>query len=173
VTGRRPRRSLAVYPTITLARSITETMRPHRVRPGLDWIGGTGFSFEIDSAADAELGRKMMEFATLHQGSKTRPCELPCVHLALDWPALRPTRKEMEDAGREALAVLGMSNAMAVFVGHNGWQNAGLHIIACKIDPDTNHAYQLHRSHTRLKWWARRYGRGWPAAPAQKRGGPA
>ena len=163
MTRRRPRRPLAVCPTITLARSITEAMRPHRARPGLGWIGGTGFGFEIDNEADAELAHRMMEFAALHQGSKTRPCELPCVHLALDWPSLRPTRTEMEDAGREALAALGMGNAMAVFVGRNGWQNTALHVIACKINPDTNRAYQLHRSYTRLAWWARRYGRGWPA----------
>ena len=158
---RRPRRPLAVCPTITLARSISDAMRRHRVRPGLDWIGGQNFGFDIDSASDANLARRVMEFDVLHQGSKTRPCELPCVHLTVDWPALRPTRKEMEEAGREALAALGMGNSMAVFVGHNGWQSAELHVIACKINPDTNRAYQLHRSHTRLNWWARRYGRGW------------
>jgi hypothetical protein len=159
----RPRRPLDVCPTITLARSITEAMRGHRLRPGLDWMGGQGFGFEIDSAARIDVARKVMEFDALHQGSKTRPCELPCVDLALDWPALRPTRNEMDEAGRDALAALGMGNAKAVFIGQNGWRNAELHVIACKIDPATNRAYQLHRGHTRLNWWARRYGRGWPA----------
>jgi len=154
---------LAVQPTITVERSITDAVRRHPGRGPLDWIGGSGFGFEIEDAGDAELAHKLMEFAFVNQGSGTRRCEKPCVHLTLDWPALRPTRKEMEDAGREALAVAGMGNARALFFGHNGWQRAELHIVACKIDPDTNRAYQLHRSYVRLNWWARRYGRGWPS----------
>jgi hypothetical protein len=163
VTQRRPRRPLDVYPTVTLARSITDTVRRHRPRPSLDWFGGAGFWFGIDSADDFELGRKMMEFDTINQGSKTQQCRLPCVHLTVDWPSLRPTRKEMEEAARSALQVLGMGNALALFVGRNGWQKSELHVIACKINPDTRRAYQLHRAWVRLQWWARRYGRGWPS----------
>ena len=124
MTQRRPRRPLDVYPTVTLARSITDTVRRHRPRPSLDWFGGAGFWFGIDSADDFELGRKMMEFDTINQGSKTQQCRLPCVHLTVDWPSLRPTRKEMEEAARSALQVLGMGNALALFVGRNGWQKS-------------------------------------------------
>ena len=129
----------------------------------VNWIGGTGFFFEIESKADVHLARRIMEFEAVNQGSKTRQAEKVCVDLALDWPADRPTGKEMETAGRDALAALGMGNAKALFFGENGWQRAELHIVALKIDPETNRAYQLHRSFTRLAWWARRYGRGWPA----------
>ena len=33
----------------------------------VDWIGGTGFGFEIESEADAELARRVMEFDALNQ----------------------------------------------------------------------------------------------------------
>src|SRR5947208_3617227 len=47
----------------------------------VDWIGGQGFGFEIDTPADAELARRVMEFDALNQASRTRQCEQDCVHL--------------------------------------------------------------------------------------------
>ena len=39
------------------------------------WISGQGFGFEIESREDAELGRRIMEFAAANQSSRTRHCE--------------------------------------------------------------------------------------------------
>ena len=160
---KRPRRPLEVYPAIALARSVAEVLQPLRLRPGLDCIAGAGFGFQIRTAGQADLACRVMEFRIVNQGSRTQRCRLPCVHVTIAWQALQPTAWEMEEAGRQALAALGVGNAMILFVGRNGWRNAGLHVIACKIDPGTNRAYQLHHSHVWLNWWARRYGRGWPA----------
>src|SRR3954470_21296866 len=74
----------------------------------VDWIGGTDFGFEIDTNADAELARRVMEFDALNQSSRTRICEQDCVHLTLAWArGETPGRKEMEDAAHEALDALG------------------------------------------------------------------
>src|SRR3954453_4621950 len=50
----------------------------------VDWMSGTGFGFEIETEADAELARRVMEFDALNQSSRTRVCEQDCVHLSLD-----------------------------------------------------------------------------------------
>ena len=49
------------------------------------WMSGTGFGFDIKTEADADLARRMMEFAALNQGSRTKKCEQDCVHLSLAW----------------------------------------------------------------------------------------
>jgi Ti-type conjugative transfer relaxase TraA len=126
----------------------------------VDWIGGTGFGFEIDNRADAELARKIMEFDALNQGSRTKQCEKDCVHLSLSWtPSQKPSRAEMEEAARDALKALGMGNAKALFVAHNDEDYRHLHIIASKINPDTDRAYDLAASYRKLSRWAEGYER--------------
>lgn len=72
---RRPRRPFC--PTITLAQNVTDTMRKHRVWPGLDWIGGAdAFGWRVESAADVDQARQI-KFDALNQGSKTQPSRLP------------------------------------------------------------------------------------------------
>src|ERR1700744_2354400 len=79
------------------------------------WISGQGFGFEIVTREDAELGRRVMEFAAANQASRTRQCEKDCLHLSLSWhPMEQPTRDQMEEAARDALKALGMENARAL-----------------------------------------------------------
>lgn len=126
----------------------------------VDWIGGTGFGFEIKSEADADLARRIMEFDALNQTSRTRRCEQDCVHLSLSWrPGEQPTREQMETAAHSALDVLGMGNAKAIFVAHNDEDYAHVHIVASKINPDTGRAYDLAASWRTLSTWAERYER--------------
>jgi Ti-type conjugative transfer relaxase TraA len=121
----------------------------------VDWIGGTGFAFEIKSEADADLARRVMEFAALNQKSRTRKCEQDCVHLSLAWkPGETPTRAEMEEAARGALDALGTKNARAIFVAHNDKDYAHVHIVASKINPETGRAYDLEKSWRKLSRWA-------------------
>src|ERR1700722_4464204 len=124
------------------------------------WISGTGFGFAIKNAADAELARRVMEFDSLNQGSRTRLCEKDCVHLSLAWrPGETPTQAEMEEAARDALASLGMGNAKALFVAHNDEDYAHVHIVASKINPATGRAYDLAASWRTLSTWAEGYER--------------
>jgi Ti-type conjugative transfer relaxase TraA len=126
----------------------------------VDWIGGQGFAFEVKTSADAELARRVMEFAALNQQSRTRKCEQDCVHLSLAWkPGETPTRAEMEAAARGALEALGMGNAKALFVAHNDEDYAHVHIVASKINPTTGRAYDLEKSWRKLSAWAERFER--------------
>ncbi len=126
----------------------------------VDWIGGTGFGFEIESQADIELARRVMEFDALNQASRTRLCEKDCVHLSLGWqPGATPTRKEMEEAALGALDALGMKNAKAIFVAHNDEDYSHVHIVASKINPDTGRAYDLRENYLKLSRWAEGYER--------------
>jgi Ti-type conjugative transfer relaxase TraA len=126
----------------------------------VDWIGGQGFAFEVKTSADAELARRVMEFAALNQRSRTRKCEQDCVHLSLAWkPGETPSRAEMEAAARGALEALGMGNAKALFVAHNDEDYAHVHIIASKINPTTSRAYDLEKSWRKLSAWAEHFER--------------
>jgi Ti-type conjugative transfer relaxase TraA len=126
----------------------------------VEWIGGTGFGFKIETAADADLARRVMEFDALNQKSRTKQCQLDCVHLSLSWrPGETPSREQMEEAARSALAELGMGNAKAIFVAHNDEDFSHTHIVASKINPDTGRAYDLERSYRKLSVWAQEYER--------------
>src|SRR3984893_525738 len=132
--------------------------------PGTDsrveWIGGTGFGFTIETAADADLARRVLEIGALDQKRRRRQCELDCVHLSLSWSrGETPTREQMEEAARSALADLGMGNAKAIFVAHNDEDYGHVHIVASKINPDTGRAYDLERSYRKLSVWAQEYER--------------
>lgn len=124
------------------------------------WIGGTGFGFAIEDRDDFDLARRVMEFDALNQGSPTRKCEQDAVHLALSWrPGETPDRAEMEEAAFGALKAMGMENAKAVFVSHTDEDYAHLHIVASKINPDTNRAYDLKGNYLKLSKWAQQWER--------------
>lgn len=124
------------------------------------WIGGTGFGFEIATRDQAELARRIMEFDALNQGSPTKPCVNDAVHLSLSWrPGETPTRPQMEAAAHAALDAIGMANAKAIFVAHNDEGYAHVHVVASKINPDTNRAYDLKGNYLALSKWAEGYER--------------
>ena len=123
-------------------------------------IGGTGFGFEITTEAHAELARRMMEFAALNQGSKTKKCEQDCVTLELSWPrGEKVSREEKAAAARSALASIGMTNAMALIYAHHDEDYEHIHIVASKINPATGRAYDLAASQRKLSTWAEQYER--------------
>jgi Ti-type conjugative transfer relaxase TraA len=121
------------------------------------WIGGTGFGFTISTEAQAELARRIMEFDALNQKGA---CNQDCVHLSLAWRiGEKPTREQMEEAAKSALAALGMGNAKALFVAHDDEDYAHVHIVASKINPATGRAYDLAASWRTLSVWAEQYER--------------
>jgi hypothetical protein len=124
------------------------------------WISGTGFGFDIETRADAELGRRIMEFDALNQTSPTRICEQDCVHLSLGWrPGESPTREQMEAAAKAAMKSIGMENAKALFAAHRDEAYPHVHIVASKINPATGRAYDLKGNYLNLSKWAEQYER--------------
>ncbi len=164
-------------PRINLGKGVTGTVRYvlgqgrdaktghfRKLNPGeesrVEWIVGTGFGFDIRSAADAELARRVMEFDARHQGSRTKKCDQDCVHLTLAWkPGEKPSQAEMVAAAHDALKALGMANARALFVAHRDEDYAHVHIVASRINPETNRAYNLTASYRTLSTWAEGYER--------------
>lgn len=133
---------------------------PEASESRVGWIAGTGFGFEIETPDDADLARRIMEFDALNQASRTKQCELDCVHLALGWrPGEPPTKEEMIEAAHSALKALGMENAKAIFAAHTDESYAHLHIVASKINPDTGRAYNLKGNFLALSKWALEYER--------------
>jgi Ti-type conjugative transfer relaxase TraA len=130
------------------------------------WISGQGFGvWTPQTRADVETMRRMMEFDARpeNQISQTRKCEKDVLHLILSWrTGETPTRDEMEQAAKEALAAVGMEKARAVFVAHSDTPHAHLHIVASRIDPETGRAFR--DSYTNYKWqkwaleWEREHG---------------
>ena len=126
----------------------------------VDWFGGLNFGFEVETREDADLARRMMEFDGQNQASRTRRCEMDCVHLALCWrPGEVPTREQMISTAQSALAAMGMQNARALFAAHNDEGYAHIHIVASKINPETGRAYDLKGNYLRLSRWAETYER--------------
>jgi Ti-type conjugative transfer relaxase TraA len=134
--------------------------KPANDRSRVEWIGGINVGFPIETHEDANLARRIMEFDSLNQTSPTRRCVKDCVHLALAWrPGEQPTREQMEEAALGALKALGMENAKAIFVAHNDEQYAHVHIVASKLNPATERAYDLKQSYVKLSRWAEQYER--------------
>ena len=124
------------------------------------WVGGTGFGFDILTEEDADLARRIMEFAAQNQASRTRPCEKDCLHLSLAWrPGEKPTLEQMVGAAHAALKALGMENARALFAVHTDEKYAHIHIVASKINPATGKAYDLKGNFLKLSRWAEEYER--------------
>jgi hypothetical protein len=133
---------------------------PANGKSRVPWFGGIGFGFDIETPADADLARRMMEFEAQNQTSTTRPCLKDCVHLSLGWkPGETPTVSQMQEAAKEALAAIGMANARALFAIHTDEGYAHIHIVASKIDPATGRAYDLKSNYLKLSKWAEAYER--------------
>ena len=134
--------------------------KPANAESRVAWIGGIGFGFDIVTQDDADLARRIMEFAAQNQASRTRPCEKDCVHLSLGWrPGEKPTIEQMEAAARDALKAMGMEHARALFAVHNDEAYAHIHIVASKINPATGRAYDLKGNFLKLSRWAEEYER--------------
>lgn len=124
------------------------------------WLSGQGFGFDIENRADADLARRIMEFAAANQTSRTKRCEKDALHLSLSWhPDEQPTRPQMEAAAAAALKSLGMENARALFAAHNDTNHPHLHIVASRINPETGRAFSDRDDFIKINAWALEYER--------------
>jgi hypothetical protein len=129
-------------------------------RSRVAWFGGIGFGFDVQTHADADLARRIMEFGAQNQASRTRRCDKDCVHLSLGWrPGETPTIDDMQAAARNALQAMGMEGARALFAIHNDEAYAHIHIVASKINPETGRAFDLKENYLKLSKWAEQYER--------------
>jgi hypothetical protein len=84
-------------------------------------LGGAGFGFEIETANDAEIARRAMEFIAANQTSKTKKCRQVCAHVVLSWAkGQQPSLEEKNEAAQSAIHdALHMENAMWVCYEHS------------------------------------------------------
>jgi Ti-type conjugative transfer relaxase TraA len=135
------------------------TRQLRKLAPGeksrVEFFGGVGFFWSVETAADVEQARREMEFDALNQRGQ---CRQDCVHLMLAWrPGETPTREHMEEQVRSALAAIGMANAKALYFEHNDEDYRHIHIVASKINPETGYAYDLKGNYLQLSTWAEQY----------------
>ena len=123
------------------------------------WMSAQGFgAWTPQNRADIDRARRQMEYDALHQSSKTKPCKDDCFHLVLSWRTEEnPSRAEMEQAAKEALAALGMGKAKALFIAHRDTAHAHLHIVASRINPETGYAFDNWQSKKKLQQWAHQW----------------
>ena len=127
-----------------------------------DILGAQNIGFEIESAADLDLARRMMEWngAAENQASKWRKCEKDCLHASLSWePGQNPTCEEMIAAAQGFLKELGMETAQAIFVAHDDTEHKHLHIVASRIDPLTGKTFSQADDFTKAQAWGLYYER--------------
>ena len=127
-----------------------------------DILGAQNIGFEIESAADLDLARRMMEWngKEENQASKWRKCEKDCLHASLSWePGQNPTRDEMIAAAQGFLKELGMETAQAIFVAHDDTAHKHLHIVASRIDPLTGKTFSQADDFTKAQPWGLTYER--------------
>ena len=125
-------------------------------------LGAQNIGFEIESAADLDLARRMMEWngKEENQASKWRKCEKDCLHASLSWePGQNPTRDEMIAAAQGFLKELGMETAQAIFVAHDDTAHKHLHIVASRIDPLTGKTFSQADDFTKAQAWGLTYER--------------
>jgi hypothetical protein len=120
-------------------------------------LGGQNFGFEIETAADVELARRIMEFQGLpqNQASKTRKLDNDCYHASLSWGlGQNPTDEEMLQAGHEFLKAVGLEKARAVFVKHDDHDHKHMHVVASRIDPETGRSLRMDYDKKAAQKWA-------------------
>lgn len=84
----------------------------------------------------------------------------PVYTLILPWHIDdKPTKEHMIDAGRAALASVGMEEHQALFVAHTDTDKPHIHIVANTINPKTGCVNKLFQSQRRLSKWASNYER--------------
>ena len=80
------------------------------------------------------------------------------MHFTLSWsPDEKPDRKEMMRAALESLQHLGLDRCMATVACHIDRGHPHVHVVVCRIDPDTGRALARKNDAHRLSRWAEQY----------------
>lgn len=116
---------------------------------------------------DAEKALKVMAWTALHQADLKRSAgvkatgrklEAPVHTFAFSWAKNEtPDRDHMINVAREAMAVLGLSEHEALYVGHDDTEHRHIHVIVNRVHPDHGKAATLSKSRLALSKWAESY----------------
>src|ERR1700751_3891222 len=77
-------------------------------------LGAQGFGFAVESAAELEVARRVVEWSALpeHQCSRGKKCVKDCFHASLAWEkGQSPSKEQMVEAAQNYLKSMGMENA--------------------------------------------------------------
>ena len=107
-------------------------------------------------AADAEVIKELAGTS-----SRGRKLKAPFIHLSLSWSPdePRPDRAEMLRAVEEALKSIGMGACQALVIGHTDTAHPHVHVVVCRVDPETGKACGRKNDARKLSTWAAKYER--------------
>ena len=108
------------------------------------------------TAADAETIKELAGTS-----SRGRKLKAPFMHLSLSWSPdePRPDRAEMLRAVEEALKSIGMDACQALVVEHTDTAHPHVHVVICRVDPETGKACGRKNDARKLSAWAAKYER--------------
>ena len=108
------------------------------------------------TAADAETIKELAGTS-----SRGRKLKAPFMHLSLSWSPdePRPDRAEMLRAVEEALKSIGMGACQALVVEHTDTAHPHVHVVICRVDPETGKACGRKNDARKLSAWAAKYER--------------
>ena len=108
------------------------------------------------TAADAEVIKQLAGTS-----SRGRKLKAPFIHLSLSWSPNepRPDRAEMLRAVEEALKSIGMGACQALVVEHTDTAHPHVHVVVCRVDPETGKACGRKNDARKLSAWAAKYER--------------
>ena len=113
----------------------------------------------------AWTAKHQQDLKRIHGGSLVgRKLQKPVFAFSVAWhPDESPDRAHMLAAAKEAVATLGMSDHQAVYVSHSDQAHEHVHVILCRVHPETGKAATLSHSRRKVQAWAldyeRRHGR--------------
>ena len=107
-------------------------------------------------AADAEVIKELAGTS-----SRGRKLKAPFIHLSLSWSPdePRPDRAEMLRAVEEALKSIGMGACQAFVIEHTDTAHPHVHVVVCRVDPETGKACGRKNDGRKLSAWAAKYER--------------
>ena len=107
-------------------------------------------------AADAEIIKELAGTS-----SRGRKLKAPFIHLSLSWSPdePRPDRAEMLRAVEEALKSVGMGACQAFVIEHTDTAHPHVHVVVCRVDPETGKACGRKNDARKLSAWAAKYER--------------
>ena len=108
------------------------------------------------TAADAEVIKQLAGTS-----SRGRKLKAPFIHLSLSWSPdePRPDRAEMLRAVEEALKSIGLGACQALVVEHTDTAHPHVHVVVCRVDPETGKACGRKNDARKLSAWAAKYER--------------
>ena len=84
----------------------------------------------------------------------------PYAHLVVSWPAdQRPDREQQVAAVASALRSQGLEDHLAILVAHDDQAHHHVHVIGCRVHPETGRTNAMSYSGHKLSAWAEKYER--------------